>query len=127
MNSGFTLLELVIVVAIIGIISAIGLPQYVGYTESTNDKVIENNLRSIFLKQQEYYRENNNYYSTGETCTNAAADINNNLFSGQNVITTPDYNFCILSNTDDDFEARAEEVEGDKIFTIDENNDLQEL
>ena len=34
-NTGFTLVEMIIVVAIIGIISAIAIPQYLGYLENS--------------------------------------------------------------------------------------------
>ena len=59
MKAGFTLLELMIVVAIVGIISAIGIPQYLGYTDSSKISVVKNGLRTIYMQQQDYYRTNN--------------------------------------------------------------------
>ncbi|HCR86567.1 MAG TPA: hypothetical protein DIV86_07825 [Alphaproteobacteria bacterium] len=122
MEKGFTLLELLIVVGLLGIITAIGIPQYIGYVDNSNIGLVKNNLRSIYLAEQEYYRKNNIYYRTGATCTDAASNINTNLFSGQNTISNNDFTYCITQTTTDDFTATASEIDGTRNFTINNLN-----
>ena len=120
---GYSLMELLIVVVILGIIATIGIPQYNGYVDSTNVVNVQNNLRAIYLQQQDYFLNNNGFYSTGATCNDSAAAINTNLFSGTQVVdNTLGYDFCILQATANDFEARAEEVAGARVFTINQLN-----
>ena len=63
---GFTLIELLIVVSIIGILTAVAVPSYQGYISNSRATVAKNNLRSIYLKQQEYFTDNNVYYTVPE-------------------------------------------------------------
>lgn len=123
-NNGFTLIELMIVVAILGVISAIGIPQYMGYSDNSKITVVKNGLRAVFMQQQDYYRTNNAYYSTGGTCSDSTAGINTNLFSGNNILNNDDgFYYCITQTSVDDFTAQAvEEVSGGRTFTITENN-----
>jgi prepilin-type N-terminal cleavage/methylation domain-containing protein len=104
---GFTLIELLMVVAIIGILTAVAVPSYQGYISNSRATVAKNNLRSIYLKQQEYYTDNNIYYKTGATCTDSATVINTNLFAGDSVLTNTYYTYCILQTTTSDFTAKA--------------------
>jgi type IV pilus assembly protein PilE len=62
-QSGFTLLELMIVVAIIAILSAIAMPIYSGYI--TRSKVTEatNNLSAYRVSMEQYYQDNRKYGS----------------------------------------------------------------
>lgn len=116
-------MELLVVVVILGIIAGIGIPQYTGYVDSTNVVNVQNNLRAIYLQQQDYFLNNNGFYSTGATCNDSAAAINTNLFSGSQVIdNSVGYNFCILQATVSDFDARAEEISGSRVFTINQLN-----
>ncbi len=121
---GFTLIELMIVVGILGVLSMIAIPMYRGYTDTARISLVKNNLRTVYLQEREYFVNNNAYYSTGPACTQSFAAINTNLFSNKQVLSTADnFTYCILQNTTADFTARAVEIGGQgRTYTLDYNN-----
>jgi prepilin-type N-terminal cleavage/methylation domain-containing protein len=119
---GFTLIELLIVVMILGVLAVIGVPQYLGYVDQSKLSQVQNNLRSIYLAQQEYYRKNNQYYYTGAICGDNAGLINTNLFSGRSIIINSGFTYCITRTTNDDFSAKATEISGSRTYSINQLN-----
>ncbi|HAF77372.1 MAG TPA: hypothetical protein DCG42_08625 [Maribacter sp.] len=88
--SGFTLVELIIVIAIIGILGAVGIPAYNGYIADARDKAAQSTLQSIVLMQKNYYQDNFCYVTTGAG-TDVGPEINKHLFgsSDDEKMTTP--------------------------------------
>ncbi len=53
-KKGFTLTELIIVIAVIGIILAIAIPNFVGYLKNAKMEQLNNYARTVFLTAQNY-------------------------------------------------------------------------
>ena len=66
-NRGFTLIELMIVVAILAIISAIAIPAYTGYIKTAKLTEAQNNLAALRLAEEEFFLENNTYFGGANT------------------------------------------------------------
>ena len=60
-NSAFTLIELMIVVAIVGILSAVAYPSYQSHVLKSQRQVAQAALVSLSSSMERYYSENNNY------------------------------------------------------------------
>ena len=67
-KQGFTLIELMISLAIIGIIVAIGYPSYQAYIEDTCETTANLNLETL-RSFEEIYKIENNVYLAGTTST----------------------------------------------------------
>ena len=120
-TAGFTLLELLIVVAIIGILAGVGIPAYNGYITDSKEETAKNNLRSIAMMQSSYYSDNNSYYLASNT-----SSINTNLFGKSTLDTSGDYDYRTVSHASG-FQAIATPKSGKSVtkYCLTQNNDLR--
>jgi type IV pilus assembly protein PilE len=71
-QTGFTLIELMIVVAVIGILAAIAIPNYSDYIKRGKAAEATSNLATLRVKMEQFYQDNRTYI--GGTCTLSATE-----------------------------------------------------
>lgn len=72
LNSGFTLIEVMITVAIVAILAAIALPSYQDYVRRGRVQEAPTNLSAYRALLEQSYQDNRNYGTTGTACIPAA-------------------------------------------------------
>ncbi len=80
-KGGFTLIELMIVVAIIGIRAAIAIPNFLQFQLRSKTGEAKTNISAIRTAEEGYFAEFNNYVAAGQT-PGGAVSTNKRLWSG---------------------------------------------
>src|SRR3990172_8021932 len=94
-KKGFTLIELMIVVVIIGILAALAIPRFMRATTKSKQAEAKQILKQIYVMERAYRQEKDVYWITGNSAyagaPNAFSDI------GVEIMATARYTFTIAS------------------------------
>lgn len=122
--AGFTLIELMIVVAIVAILAAIALPIYSNYITRGKLTEAQNNLSNLRVQMEQFYQDNRQYASAADaTQCGVSMPTASNSNGGNSIakyfayscaITTTGYTVTATGNTGTPVASF--------IFTIDQNN-----
>lgn len=67
-NTGFSLIELLVVVTIVGILAAVAMPAYNDYVTRSRFTEAASLLADYRVKLEQFYQDNRNYGSTAAVC-----------------------------------------------------------
>jgi type IV pilus assembly protein PilA len=111
-EKGFSLIELLIVISIIGILALIAIPQFSAYKARAHDSDAKANLNKILLACKAYWGNN----LATDIC--AVADVTNDTYgfaSSENITVTDG------KGTERAFSATAKHASSSKSWSIDAN------
>lgn len=137
-QKGFTLIELMIVVAIIGILAAIAIPDYMSFTTKAKQSEVKANLGGIYTAEVTYFTENATYtdifanipWGTNNKTAQYVYDLGHGNTSGHDVTwvqdaaaSTPDatisaFTATAYGNLDTDDTIDTWQMNSDKVLEI---------
>ena len=107
-KKGFTLIELMIVIAIIGILAAIAIPQFSVYRTRALNESAESDLKNFCTGQEAYFVDEGTYTST----------VGNLTVSSYGLFTSDGVTVTCNSGTTTYYNMSARHSSGDITYTV---------
>lgn len=116
---GFTLMEIMITLAILGVLGTIAVPIYQNYVSTAKETEAKVNLETLRLLEEQYYADNGKYIAGASTATLEG------IFGKSFKPAARYYKFKVECSTDQVFLATAEDMNSPatlQTYTINHNN-----
>jgi type IV pilus assembly protein PilA len=105
-QKGFTLIELMIVIAIIGILAAIAIPQFTAYRQRAFNAAAISDLRNAATAQEAFYTDSQQY-------TNASTDLTSRGYTPSANVT-----LSITAASNSQYTMTAAHISGTKTWSL---------
>lgn len=133
MKKGFTLIEILVVVIIVGILAGIAVPIFTKALEGNRARVAENNLRQIHTAERLWAIDHNGDYrgpfgslaAINNRVTGLSLELSDGGASGEEV----NYRYTVTVDntvTPQEFVATATHIDGTRTLTIDQDGDFND-
>ena len=107
-QKGFTLIELMIVIAIIGILAAIAIPQFSAYRTRSYNSAANSDIRNACTAQEAYYVDEQSY-------SNALGGITGSAYG---LYTSENVNMTVTGSAAQGYTMQAYHSSGNKTWSV---------
>jgi type IV pilus assembly protein PilA len=111
---GFTIVELLVVFAIVGILAAVAMPQYSAYRETAYTRAAQSDLRNVAAAESVYFAKNGTYMDV-TSCGDLTAESRCTIDSLPGLTTLSKGVSVSVTATPDGFTATARHARSPKI------------
>jgi type IV pilus assembly protein PilA len=118
-DRGFTMIELLVVVVIIGVLVAIAIPLYMNYRKGAENKAAQSDVRNAVVVVEQCYTDNANAYPTGGTQTSGVMTFTGCATGKANVSDGVTLTYTPTGTPPTSYQVKATHASGGATYTYD--------